>query len=170
MAVVDKYVNTDTEAEKLITAALVSGAKTICMVQTFEIAADDDDGSVYRLFKNVPEKLIPTKIELYNDAMALASSYDLGLYESTVGGVDGTVIDKDVFLVAEDITAGNGRGSPVNGLTAVDIANVLSTIADHAGDTTPDDITSKGYDIALTANTVGTAAGTISVVAWFVQG
>ena len=52
------------------------------------------------------------------------------------------------------------------GLQTVDIANVGKTLAELSGQTDLD----LSYDIALTANTVGTAAGTISVLAKFVQG
>lgn len=168
MAVENKYIDADTEAEKLTAAAFVHGDKTVCAVATFEVAVADDDGSVFRLWKNVPSDLIPVKIELYNDAIAGATSYDIGLYNTTVGGIAGTAIDKDVFLSAEDINAGNGRGSPVDGLTAVDIADVRKRIYELAGETL--DEHALGYDIAVTANTVGAAAGTISVIAWFVQG
>ena len=67
------------------------------MVSTFEIAVADNDADVFRIFKNVPEKLIPTRIEVYNDAITAGTSYDLGLYKTTVGGVDGVVIDKDTM-------------------------------------------------------------------------
>jgi len=169
MAIVDKYSDANLEAEKLTTAAFVHGDKFVGIVATFEVAADDDNGSIYRIAKAVPSDLIPYKFELYNDAITGATSFDIGLYNSSVGGVAGSVIDKDVFLAAEDINAGNARGAPVDGLSAVDIADIQKRIYEHAGDDL-DSIGGKDYDIAVTGNVVGTAAGTVSVLMWFVQG
>lgn len=169
MAVVDKYVDANVAAGKLTTAAFIHGSKTITIVATFEVAVSDEDGSVYRVAKNVPADLIPTRFDILSDAIADATDWELGLYETTQeDGLDGVAIDIDVFLGSTDINAGNARGSELNGLTAVPIEDVQKRIYEHAGDTLS---TRKlGYDIAFTANTVGSAVGTISIIMDFVQG
>lgn len=169
MAVVDKYVDDNTEAGKLTAAVFVHGDKTIVALATEEVAAGDDDGSIYRLFKNIPSDLIPLKIEIYNDAITSGSDYDLGLYESSVDGVAGAVIDKEVLAAALDMSSASGSGSPKDGLNAVNIADSLKLLYELAGDTLETQ-SGRGYDIALTANTVGSIAGTITAKAWFVQG
>ena len=169
MAVENKYADANLEAEKLTTAAFAHGDKTVVIVSTFEVAAADDNLSVYRIAKAIPSDLIPLKFELYNDAITGATDYDIGLYDTTTGGVAGAVINKDVFLDGEDIASGNARGAPVDGLTAVDIVDAQKRIYEHAGDTL-DSIGGKDYDIAVTANVVGSTAGTVTVIMWFVQG
>jgi len=168
MAIENKYINANLVADKATTAAFNEGAKTVVMVATFEVAAADDNASVFRLFKSVNPDLIPVKCEILSDAIAGATDYELGFYEPTEAGVLGPAIDIDALLGSTDINAGNARGSELNGLTAVAIEDVQKRIYELAGDT----LTTKklGYDIALTANVVGTAAGTISVTMWFVQG
>lgn len=166
MAVENKYVNSDVAADKKVNSAFNEGQNRITMICTFEVAAADSDGSIYRLFKNVNPDLIPVAITLLNDAIAGCTSVDLGLYEPLEIG--GAVIDANVFLAAEDINAGNARSSAVDGLTAVAIENVQKKIYELAGHTLT--TRKQGYDIALTANTVGSAAGTISVIAEFIQG
>lgn len=168
MAVEDKYVNADLEAEKLAPSAFVAGDKTLVAVATEEIAAADDDGSVYRLFKSVPHNYIPVRIEIYNDAITAGTDYDLGFYQTTVGGVAGAVVDKDALADGLDMSSAAAKGSPKDGLVTVAIENVQKRVYELAGDTL--DAKELNYDIALTANTVGSAAGTISAIAWFVQG
>jgi hypothetical protein len=168
MAVENKYVNSDAEADKNGVSAFIDGDKTAYMVATFETAAADDDGSVYRLFKNVNHNWIPAKIEIACDAITGGTDWDLGLYEPTVGGVAGAVVDKDKFMDGQTFASAVAFASAIDGLQTLDISEVQERIYELAGDTLDDK--KLGYDIALTANTVGSAAGTISVKAWFVQG
>lgn len=163
MAVENKYVRSLTAAGKLEKAGVVMGDKTITMVSTVEIAAADDDGSVYRFFKSVPSNLIPVHISILCDAITGGTDYDLGLYKTALGAV----VDKDVLMdgqtLATALTRATGDGL---GLGAVNVDSVNKTLAELSAQTTPD----TSYDIALTANTVGTAAGTVSIIAQFVQG
>lgn len=168
MAVINEYVNANIVAEKKATAAFSEGGKSVTIVVTFEVAVGDDDGSVYRLVKAIDPNLIPVRFDILSDAIADATDYELGLYETSKDGVNGPAIDIDVFLGSTDINAGNARGSELNGLTAVDVADVQKRIFELAGDTLT--TLKLGYDIAFTANTVGSAAGTISVLMEFVQG
>lgn len=165
MAVEDKYINANVAAGKLADPAYNSGSEVYTMVATFEVAAADSDGSKYRVFQDIHPDFIPVDIKILNDAITGGTDYDLGLYE---GGVGGDVVDKDVFADGLDLSSGHGRGSEVNGLSAVAIDAVKKRIYELAGHT----IRTKklGYDIVFTANTVGTAAGTITVVATFIQG
>ena len=166
MAVINEYVNSDVAAEKLINAAFIHGAAVQIAVVTFEVAAADSDTSKYRLLKNVPADLIPVKIEILADAITSGSDYDLGFYEPLEFG--GAVIDADALMDGVDFSSGFARGSEQNGLAAVDVANVQKRIYELAGHSLS---TKKlGYDIVLTANTVGSSAGTISAIFYFVQG
>lgn len=164
MAVEDKYVGALTAAGKLEKAALVSGGKVVVMVATEELAADDDNGSVYRFFKSVPSNLIPVEITIVNDAITNGTDFDLGLYKVGVGGAE---VDKDVLMdgqtLANALTRATGHQL---GLKDVDAANIGKTLAALSAQIEPD----PAYDICLTGNVVGTAAGTVSVIAKFIQG
>lgn len=166
MAVENKYVNADVAANKKGVAAFVHGENEIVMVGLVSIAAADDDGSIYRIFKNVPPSLIPVEIKLMNAAITGCTDVELGLYEPLEAG--GAVIDLDILMGTLDISSGKTEASPGNGLGAVAFADRQKRLFELAGHTLATRKT--GYDIALTANTVGSAAGTVVVIARFVQG
>lgn len=163
MAVENKYVDSDLAALKKGEAITTVGANLFAYVATLEVAAADDDGSVYRLFANVPSNLVPLEITVATDGITGGTDYDLGIYKTTTSGA---VIDKDVLMDGQTMASALTRATGHNlGLAAVNIADVRKTLAELSGQTDPD----LAYDIALTANTVGTAAGTISVYALFAQ-
>jgi hypothetical protein len=163
MAVEDKYVNALVEAGKKVKAALASGVNEITMVNTVAIASADDDGSVYRFFSSVPSNLIPTEITITTDGQTGMTDCDLGLYK--VAG--GAVVDKDVLMDGQTLASALTRASGHQlGLANVNIADATKTLAVLSAQTDPD----ACYDIALTANTVGSAAGTVTIIAKFVQG
>lgn len=164
MAVENKYVNADVVAENKAVAAFIGGAAPYFAVVTFETAAADDDLSVYRLLKAVPADYIPIDIKIWHDAITSGTDWDLGLYKTNLGAV----LTKDVFLNGADFSSAVLHAAPVDGLTAVDIADVQKRIYEHASDTLA--TRELGYDICLTANTVGSGVGTISATFMFVQG
>ncbi len=167
MAVENKYVSTQLAAGKIGKAALVSGDKVIVMVATEEIAAADDDGSIYRFFKSVPSNLIPVEITVATDGQTGMTDCDLGLYKVSADGVTGAVVDKDVLMDGQTLASALTRASGHQlGLANVNIADAEKTLAVLSAQTDPDPC----YDIALTANTVGSGAGTVTIIAKFVQG
>lgn len=163
MAVENKYVNTKTAAGKLAQAAQAAGQKLITMIQTFELAAADDDGSVYRLFKDVPSTLIPVGFEIAHDAITGGTDFDLGLYATDLGAE----VDKDLLMDGQTLAVAATLVAPKNGLSNVDLANIGKMLYELAGKTVAN--RPLGYDIALTANTVGSAAGTITVVSHWIN-
>ena len=163
MAVEDKYVDATVAAGKLGKASLTSGDKIVVMVNTEEIAAADDDGSVYRFFKNVPANLIPVEITVACDAITSGTDFDLGLYKPNLGAV----VDKDVLMDGQTLGSALTRATGHQlGLANVNIADAGKTLATLSAQTDPD----QAYDIALTANTVGSGAGTVTIIAKFIQG
>ena len=164
MAVVNRWGSSLVEAGKKDDAAKVAGGKLMCVAAQVEVAEADSDGSIYKLAK-LPANAIPVKCDIFNDAIAGATSYDLGLYNED----ETTEADKDVFMAATDINAGSAIGSPRNGLaTGPAIADIGKRIWELAGDTV--NTKEGGYVLALTGNTVGTAAGTISVFFYYLVG
>lgn len=168
MAVVDKYVDSKisgNNVDKLLNSLAAGAGKLIPIAQTFEVAAGDDDGSVYRVFKSLNANLIPLKIDIYTDGITNGTDWDLGLYRPDLGAV----IDKDCFMDGQTFAVATTLGGvPLYGLKDVDIDSIFKRLFEHAGHTIATRL--EGYDLALTANTVGTAAGTVTVIGWFAQG
>lgn len=159
MAVEDKYIDSNVENDKVTNAIHAHGSQMFALAQTFEVAAADDDGSVYRIFPGLEDTLVPLQIDILHDAITAGTDYDLGLYETD----SGVVVDKDILADGLDLSSAGSK----DGLTTVDRANRAKALFELAGKTVAN---RKGsYDLALTANTVGSAAGTITVIGWFAQ-
>lgn len=167
MAVRNEYANANTAAGKLDIGVFVNATgQVVHGVSTFEIAAADDDGSIIRIFKNVGAELVPVSMRLSCDALTGCTSVDCGLYDPLERG--GTVISAALFASAVDISAGYSRILGKDMLVAVDIADAQKRIYQLAGHTF--NTKKPGYDIALTFNTIGSGAGTVTVFATFFQG
>jgi len=158
MAVINAYVSSNTEN------VFNRGGEAVVMETQFEVAAADSDGSIYRLFR-VNGNMIPVQIDINCDAITGATDYDLGLYETLENG--GAVKVKDVLMDGANLSAGKAMGSEQNGLASLEIDEIGDNVYALAGDseTTPE----MEYDLALTANTVGTGSGTVAVRAIFVK-
>lgn len=160
MAVVDKYTDANLEADKKTSGLTSTGADKLVIQATVAVAAGDDNNSVYRIFKSVPASLVPTKIEIHNTAITGGTDYDLGLY----GENRGAVVDADILADGLSMATARTIATANNaGLTTIDIADGSEDLAAISGQSEPD----AAYDIAFTANTVGTAAGTIRVTGEF---
>jgi len=160
MAVEDKYVDADVEAGKKGSALFAYGTDTTVAMATVAVAAADDNGSVYRLFASVPSSMVPLKITIHNTAITGGTDYDLGLYETD----GGAVVDKDILADGISVASAREISAENNvGMTTIAIANGGETLGTLSAQTDVD----ASYDIALTANTVGTAAGTIRATVWF---
>lgn len=154
MAVEDKYVNTNLASGTLLDGKNNGGGSLKVFRVTFETAAADDDGSVYRLIR-IPSSAVVKSLTVWNDAITSGTDYDIGLYN--ING--GAVVDKDLFC--DGTTMATARDA-VELLTAPDIAEIHKSIWEYAAlSLTKDPV--KEYDLAITANTVGSAAGTITL-------
>ncbi len=178
MAVVNKYVRTLIEAGKLDEAVFVNGSNKVGMISSEEFAAGDDAGSIYRFFKGLNPNLIPIDIKIYvDDAVVGATDVNVGLYEQTDDGGTGAAIDDNCFADALDLSPAGGavRGGGVighdefiDGMAAVDIANMTKKLYEHGGHDVTD--YTQGYDLALTVISDTTTGGTVTVVATFLTG
>ncbi len=164
MAVENKYVDSNLAAGKKAKAGFAFGDNAITLKAIVSVAAADDDTSKYRIFKGLPSNLIPVNICVHNAAITAGTDYDLGLYKV---GVDGAVVEVDILADGLDMSSARTAATWNNaGLTSVALANSQKTLAELSGQALPDD----AYDLVLTANTVGSAAGAIVVTATFLQG
>ncbi|MCP4328427.1 MAG: hypothetical protein GY791_08325 [Alphaproteobacteria bacterium] len=134
---------------------LLAGGRVRKKVATIEVAAADDDGSVYRLFR-VHSGWHIHSIRILNDAITGGTAFDVGLY----GSDDGAAVDDDAYASAVDLSSANVSGAEV-AFEARNIDDAENKVWQDAG-AAADGKTS--YDLCLTGDTVGTAAGTITAI------
>lgn len=148
-------------------AAQIGGKRVIEVVRVIQIAAADDDGSKY-FMAEVPGTAVLGRVELEGPAITNGTDYDVGFYD-----VNGNVIIKD--KLADGLDLSNVTGLPVGptgdvvrqAMTNLALADAIKSVAELAGHVVkalpaPGETRAKEkYRIVLTANTVGTAAGTL---------
>jgi hypothetical protein len=128
-------------------------------VATVEVAATDDDTSVFRFFR-VPSRAVVLSVQILNDAITGGTSYDFGVHRTAADG--GAVVDADAFATAVDMAT--ARTAPLDvrfeasNIDTVERQLWQAVTASPALTIDP----RVDYDITATANTVGSAAGTIT--------
>ena len=96
---------------------------------------------------------------IHNDAITAGTDYDLGLYKTN----GGAVVDKDILADGISMATARGIATANNaGMTTIAL-ETLATLGTLSAQTDVD----AAYDIAFTANTVGSADGDIRVTATF---
>lgn len=158
MAVINDYVYTNMQDNVDRANPKNTGLATATIVGTFEVAAADDIGSIYRLLR-MPSDAIILDVKICNDAIAGLTDVDLGFYKVSNFAATGAVADVDVLMDGVDISAGVARASATDGLSNVAIGNLGKKIYELLGKTLAD--REVEYDLALTAKSEPTGAGTI---------
>lgn len=156
MAVEDKYTESNVSlGNKGIIG--VGGHELITFTAYAAIAAADDDGSKYRLVKNIPSSFRPVRCNIATTAITGGTDYELGIYDTNLGAV----VSKGLFMTNQTLAVAS---RVLDGLSAVTLANLgaRKTIAELLS-LTPSTAKSV-YDLVLTADTVGTAAGDVVVI------
>jgi hypothetical protein len=154
--------NADSTQPRLPTAGYLVGANIKMSVGTVEVAAADDNDSVYRMVR-LPSNAIVYRIETMNDAITGGTDFDIGLYKIETDG--GLVADKDRFASAIDMSTARSLALDA-GFEALGIEQVEKRLWELLG-LASDPQTS--YDLSYHANTVGSGAGTLSMrVMWAV--
>jgi hypothetical protein len=161
----NKYVNTSQAAGAKVLPGVGFPGQVLVLAGTYEKTASDNDASVLRLGK-VPSNARPlvTLSRYANDALTGATDIDIGLYKP---GANGAVVDKDCLSDGLNIASGAALGSEARAFQAVGIEEwnrTLKQIVESDGSTTIGD---EEFDVAITGNTFGTAAGTISWELYF---
>jgi hypothetical protein len=134
-------------------------------VATVEVAAADDDTSVYRMHRVRSTDRI-SSIEVANDAITGGVDYNLGVHDVAANG--GAAVSENLFGDALDLSSASaGFVDRTYETTPTNIANVGKMLWELLGLSADP---GKEYDITLTGITVGTAAGTISTRLRFVRG
>lgn len=168
MAVVNSKSTLVTNADAspaVMTANVIAGAVVKESVATREIAAADDDTSVYR-FTRIASGARVSQLLFANDAITGGTSFDCGLYDIAANG--GAVVDADLFLSEVDFSSARAQWTDLTHESASnDIADVEKVVWQLLGLTSDPQ---KQYDVCLTGNTVGSGAGTISLTCRYVDG
>lgn len=160
MAVVETYAESALNSFDKTTSTL-NGNPTKKIVASVEVLAADDDGSKY-ILGVVEGNNRPIDIVVFNDAITGGTDYDIGLYLIDSDRSVGAVVDVNLFADGLDLSS---AGDKTFALTAPDIANIGSTVEELLAAASVTANVGKGqYYLVLTANTVGTAAGTITVI------
>lgn len=156
MAVENKYTDANVAAGN--TAVAGRGGHELVVYEGFAaVAAADDDGSVYRIVKDLPSSFRPVRCTVQTDGITGGTDYELGLYDRNIGAV----VSKGLFMTGQTMATAS---RVLDGLAAVSVANLgaRKNLAELLS-LTPS--TAKpAYDLALTGDTVGTAAGNIRVI------
>lgn len=174
MAVENKYVNsTNYNAsgvlQHLAKGINCGGAQIGAIFETVEIAAADSDLSVYRFFKALDGNLIPLFVFLATDGITGGTAFEVGFYKTDLG----VVIDENCLAATKDLSSASGfsLATVIDGMSAVAIEDRGKRIFEHCGHTIAAGTRlGAGYDLALTATTVGSGAGTVSVLMIYAQG
>lgn len=162
MAVVNAYTGTNTAiggSTSTGTGTLLDGSaggNIVSGVALAIVAAADDDTSVYRLTR-VLSSWVPLDITVQTTAITGGTDYDLGCYKISTAATTGAVVDKDILMDGQTMATAS---LVLNGMGAVTADLRGKALWELAGLTADPQLE---YDLALTANTVGTAAGTIAV-------
>ena len=128
-----------------------------CSSVTYSIAAADADGDIFHMLP-VFSKWSIKHIWCYNDAVTGGTSYDVGLYTTASTPV---VVDVDAYGSAVDMSSAR-TSAPVDlAYEARNITSINNKVHQDGGVTTDPGV---WYWLSLTANTVGTAQGDITLV------
>lgn len=140
----------------VITNRILTRGPVFTACGTVEVAAGDDDGSVFR-FVRVPSNARIISITRFNDAITTGTAYEIGLHQTAANG--GAAADADLFATAVDLSSASVVGVEQR-FEAADIINIEKRVWELLGLTADPQ---RDYDLTFTGTTVGTGAGTISV-------
>jgi hypothetical protein len=173
MSVINGYVDANLGAvpPKITSNAHCMGGESKEAVISFVIGANDQQGSVYRLFKGLSPDIIVTSIDVWNDAITGGTSISLGAYVPLDYDNVGAAISAACFASAQNWSAGNPiTGSPANGIISVSIANRNVPAWTLFGDTQyPAKHPAWDLGMVMTAMTTGGGQANIHVRMRYVQ-
>lgn len=171
MAVVNYYVSTFLDATgkliKMDNSLMEQGSQYFILQSLFAATAGDSDGSIYRVFANVPAHYVPIWGTIANDAMAGFTSASLGLYLPSLGAVKSANCFMSAISMAAATTSANPK-TAIDAFQSMTIANATKKLWQLAGDTLANPV--PAYDIGLLATTRGAAGGNVLMTLAFARG
>lgn len=165
MAVINAFVtdNVESKAADVCIAARNTGSLKRAVAFNFEVAAADDNASIYRIAK-LPGTAIVTSLRLACDAIAGFTDPSIGIYKPLEHG--GTLIDADCLMTATDLNAGQAITEVLNTAIADRGKNLLQL----GGVDDADAHEYASVDVAITTAAGVSAAGTVSGIIEYVEG
>lgn len=133
-------------------------------VATVEVAAADDDTSVFRLFRVFSSWRV-SEIHIGSDALGSGASYDIGVFQTAENG--GAVVNSDEFASALDLSGATALTAVTYEAVAADISKIEKPLWERLGLSVDP---KRWYDIAAYAVAAGVSAGTISGRCRYVDG
>lgn len=130
-----------------------NGGQLRVIRDTVEVDATDDDTSTY-IVARVASNVMLKDSNTAHDSITGGTDYDLGFYETTENG--GAVISVDALVDGSDLSTGSRTLDSMSNVVIEDLHKQVWELAGLTKDPHTD------IDIVWTANTVGTATGTIT--------
>lgn len=169
MANNDSTIVTNLEATPVVFAdASELYGKQRTLIETFEIAAADNDADTYTLYPVSLDARIDD-LQIFNDAITGGTDYDIGFYKITDNNL-GAAIDADKLMDGQTMASARSVFTSVLGLgtNAIDIGTesgekVWELCGYASIDAAREANQTNQVYIVITANTVGTAAGSLVV-------
>ena len=152
--------NHKTAGSKNATTSTEGSLKSSSM--TISIAAADADGDIYHVLPVFSTWSIK-HIWVYNDAITAGTSYDVGLYTTAATPV---VVDVDAYASAVDMSSARTSAPIDAAFEARNITAIAQKVHQDGAVTTDPGV---WYWLALTANTVGSAQGDITICVQYVE-
>jgi hypothetical protein len=157
MAVVNTKTTQLTNQDAAADPFASNGRQEMVQVATIEVAAADDDTSVYRLLR-LPSAAVLTSIKVANDALGTNAAYEIGIFQTAANG--GAVVDADEFATLAMVSASAWR-EVLDEAAATDCSKIGKPLWERIGLTAD---SARPYDLVAYGATAGDAAGTISAV------
>ena len=147
-----------------MTPAYISHGRLREQIGVVEVAAADDNDSVYR-FCRVWSGWRISQVDYANDAITSGAAYELGVHQTAENG--GAEVDADEFASSLDLTSAHAWTEVTWEASATQFSDCEKRLWERLGLT---EDPNRWYDITMTGTTVGTAAGTIGVRVRYVDG
>ena len=129
---------------------------------TYAVAAADNDGDIIHMLP-VHSSWSIKSIRVMNDAITSGTSYDLGLYSTAATPA---VVDVDAYGSAIDMSSARTTAFFEACCEARDINKINQKVYQDAGLSTDPGV---WYWLSFTANTIGSAAGDISIIVQYAE-
>lgn len=130
------------------------------ITENVAVAAADADGDTYTVGVMPSNAIIQRGgSDVSTTAITGGTDYDIGIYEIDIEATNwvGTVVDVDLFTDGDDWSSAANGIDPYQSIAAGNMGKPLWELLGLSEDP------HKNYLVVITANTVGTAAGNISI-------
>lgn len=146
------------------------GAPVFYGENKFTLAAADDDASIFRL-ATLPSGAVLIDVKIATTGITAGTDYVLGFYDPKSRN-SGAVVSANVLMATTTMASAADFGNPtaLDGMDNVAVADQgrlsIGDLLAKSISATPRTM-QNDYDLALTANTIGSGTGDIAVQYWY---